>query len=78
LIFNPDNPMPTKKSSQKTVAASKAAKTTRQGQRAPGKTQTSISLRVSLLNWAREKADADGRSLSNWIEQMILSKRDSE
>jgi hypothetical protein len=76
-LFNHDNPMPAKKSAKKTVAASKPAKT-RQGQRAPGKTQTSISLSESILNWARGKADADGRSLSNWIEQEIRSKREAE
>ena len=51
-------------------------KSTRQGQRAPGKTQTSISLRKDLLDWARAKAESDGRSLSNWIEQLIRSQSD--
>ena len=46
-------------------------KATKQGQRAAGKTQTSISLRKDLLDWARVKAESDGRSLSNWIEQLI-------
>jgi hypothetical protein len=49
-------------------------KSTKQGQRAPGKTQTSISLRKDLLDWARTKADSDGRSLSNWIEQLIRNQ----
>jgi hypothetical protein len=53
-------------------------KSTRQGQRAPGKTQTSISLRKDLLDWARDKADSDGRSLSNWIEQLIRSQSGSD
>jgi hypothetical protein len=50
----------------------------RQGRRAPGKTQTSISLRLDLLDWARAEAQKDGRSLSNWIEQLIRSKMPAE
>lgn len=50
----------------------------RQGRRAPGKTQTSISLRQDLLDWARTEAQKDGRSLSNWIEQAIRSKMPDE
>jgi len=45
-----------------------------QSRRAAGKTQTSISLRRDLLDWARAEAQKDGRSLSNWVEQMIRSK----
>lgn len=61
--------MAAKKNTKKT--SSKTIKPTRQGQRAAGKTQTSISLRVDLLNLARAKAEEEGRSLSNWIEQLI-------
>jgi hypothetical protein len=66
--------MPAKKTAKATMPARK----TKQGQRAPGKTQTSISLSISLLEWARGKAAADSRSLSNWIEQLIRSKQDAE
>jgi len=45
-----------------------------QTRRAPGKTQTSISLRGDVLEWARVEAGKDGRSLSNWVEQLIRSK----
>ena len=58
-------------SSAKAAKPSTSAKPSRQGQRAPGKTQTSISLRSDLLEFARQKADNDGRSLSNWIEHLI-------
>jgi hypothetical protein len=63
---------------KKIVKASKSAKSATKSQRAPDKTQTSISLSVSSLEWARAQADSDGRSLSNWIEQLIRSKRDAE
>jgi hypothetical protein len=63
---------------KKTAKASKPARKTKQGQRAPGKTQTSISINIASLEWARVKAEADGRSLSNWIERLIASKHDAE
>ena len=63
---------------KKTAKASKPARKTKQGQRAPGKTQTSISINIASLEWARVKAEADGRSLSNWIERLIASKQDAE
>ncbi len=44
---------------------------TRHGKRADGKTSTSISISEDLLRTAREAAAADGRSLSNWIEQHL-------
>lgn len=46
-------------------------KQTRHGKRAEGKTQTSITMSEELLNRAKEAAAKDGRSLSNWIEQLI-------
>ena len=63
---------------KKAAKSTKTAKTTKQGQRAPGKTQTSISLSVTFLTWAQEKAAQDGRSLSNWIEQQIRTMREAE
>ena len=51
---------------------------TRHGQRADDKTQTSISLRKELLKAARQKAEADNRSFSNWVEQIILEKLGEE
>ena len=46
-------------------------KQTRHGKRAPGKTQTSITLNEDLLARAKEAAAKDGRSLSNWLEQLV-------
>lgn len=43
-------------------------------QRADGKAQTSISLRKDLLDQAKDQATAEGRSLSNWIEQILRDK----
>ena len=43
----------------------------KQGRRADGKTATSISVRDELLDSARKVAEADGRSLSNWLEQLM-------
>ena len=67
-----------KKTAKAAKPATKAAKKTRHGQRAPGKTQTSISLSIVLLEWARKKAEHDGRSLSNWIELMFRDLRDAD
>ena len=39
--------------------------------RASGKTATSISLDEDLLKKARELAEQDGRTFSNWIEQQL-------
>jgi hypothetical protein len=54
-----------------------AKKTTRRKRRDPGKTQTSISLRVDLLDRTNAKAEADGRSFSNWVEQLLQNELDS-
>lgn len=69
--------MPAKKT------AKKPSKTTKPAipavpQRGQGKRQTSISLSESSLSRAREKAAEDGRSLSNWLEQLIRNQRDAE
>ncbi len=40
-------------------------------QRSEGKTATSISMSQETLNRAKEAAQQDGRTLSNWIEQLI-------
>ena len=51
----------------------------RRGQRrAPDKTQTSISLRRATLERAREAAAKDGRTFSNWLEQMLRAKFEEE
>jgi len=63
---------------KKTAKVSKPAKKLRKPQRAPGKTQTSISMSVSFMEWAWGKAASEGRSLSNWIEQLIRGLRDAE
>jgi len=53
------------------MSAKKTPKKTRHGIRADGKTATSISLSEDLLKKAREAAEEDGRSFSNWIEQQL-------
>lgn len=40
-------------------------------QRAAGKTATSVSLSEETLERARQAAAQDGRSLSNWLENLI-------
>jgi predicted DNA binding CopG/RHH family protein len=45
------------------------------GRRASGKTQTTISLSDELLAKAKENAEADGRSLSNYIEQLLKKEQ---
>ena len=54
--------MPTKKQTRKQY-----------GRRASGKTQTTISLSQEMLEKAKRKAEADGRSISNYIEQLLKS-----
>ena len=44
--------------------------------RAEGKAQTSISLRRELLEAAKEAAEKDNRSLSNWLEILLKEKLD--
>ena len=41
------------------------------GRRASGKTQTSLSLSDEVLEKARANAEKEGRSLSNYIEQLL-------
>ncbi len=54
--------------------AARAKRGSRHGKRAEGKTQTSISMREDLILRAREEAARDGRSLSNWIEQLLKER----
>lgn len=54
--------MPTKKQTRKQY-----------GRRASGKTQTTISLSQDMLEKAKRNAEADGRSISNYIEQLLKS-----
>lgn len=44
---------------------------TRHGKRAPGKTQTSLTMSEEILSKAKAAAERDGRSLSNYIEQLL-------
>lgn len=53
------------------TAKKKKSTESRHGKRRAGKTATSISLSEDLLRKAQEEAAADGRSLSNWIEQRL-------
>jgi len=46
--------------------------------RAADKAQTSISLRNDLLQRARESAAEEGRTFSNWLEQMLRAKFEEE
>lgn len=46
-------------------------KQTRHGKRAPGKTQTSLTMSEEILSKAKAAAERDGRSLSNYIEQLL-------
>lgn len=41
------------------------------GRRGAGKTQTSISLSDEMYEKAKRNADAEGRSLSNYLEQLL-------
>ena len=43
---------------------------TRHGKLAEGTAQTSITMRKEVMEKARAAAEADGRSLSNWLEQV--------
>ncbi len=43
------------------------------GRSGAGKTQTTISLSDEALAKAKKNADADGRSLSNYLEQLLKS-----
>lgn len=56
------------------MARKHSIKKSRHGVRAPGKTQTSITLREVVLERARAVARADGRSLSNWLEKLLIDK----
>jgi hypothetical protein len=46
----------------------------RHGVRAENKTQTSISLRLDLLRAAQDAAAVEGRTFSNWLEQLLKDK----
>jgi hypothetical protein len=49
-------------------------KKSRHGRRAENKTQTSVSLSADLLEKARAQAESEGRTFSNWLEQMLKEK----
>ncbi len=48
----------------------KSPKETRHGKLAESTAQTSITMKKEVMEKARAAAQADGRSLSNWIEQV--------
>jgi hypothetical protein len=52
----------------------KKSTTSRHGMRAENKTQTSISLRLDLLQAAQNAAAHEGRTFSNWLEQVLKDK----
>jgi hypothetical protein len=56
------------------MARPRKGKESRHGKRAENKTQTTLSLRKDVLAWARAKAAADDRSLSNWLERHLASQ----
>lgn len=54
------------------MASKKSAPQRKQyGRRADGKTQTTLSLTEEVLAKAKKAAEEDGRSLSNFIEQLL-------
>jgi hypothetical protein len=52
----------------------KKPSSSRHGVRAENKTQTSISLRLDLLQAAQAAAAREGRTFSNWLEQMLKDR----
>ena len=54
-------------------SASKLIDRKRYGRRATGKTQTTISLSEEALAKVKAAAEADGRTLSNFIERLIMT-----
>ncbi|HWB04717.1 MAG TPA: hypothetical protein VG796_16940 [Verrucomicrobiales bacterium] len=53
------------------TAKKKTAARKKYGRRAEGKTQTTISLSDAVYEKAKSIAEADGRSLSNYLEQLL-------
>ena len=53
------------------MAAKKKSTESRHGKLAEGTSQTSITMNKALLEKARKAAEAEGRSLSNWLEQVV-------
>lgn len=53
------------------MASKKAPERKHYGRRGDGKTQTTLSLSEEVLEKARKAAETDGRSLSNFIEQLL-------
>jgi hypothetical protein len=53
------------------MKSKESKKPTRHGLRAPGKTQTSLTMSEDILSKAKTAAAQDGRSLSNYIEQLL-------
>jgi hypothetical protein len=52
----------------------KKTPSSRHGVRADNKTQTSISLRLDLLQAAQASAAREGRTFSNWLEQVLKDR----
>jgi predicted HicB family RNase H-like nuclease len=53
------------------MAAKKKSTESRHGKLSEGTAQTSITMNKALLEKARQAAEAEGRSLSNWLEQVV-------
>jgi hypothetical protein len=53
------------------MTAKKKTARKRYGRRAEGKTQTTISLSDAVYEKAKRAAESDGRSLSNYLEQLL-------
>jgi hypothetical protein len=47
------------------------------GRQAEGKTIKSLSLDSDLVSWSEQKALADGRSLSSWLNALLSKARGS-
>ncbi len=48
----------------------KTPRPSRHGKLADGTAQTSVTMKKEIMERARAAAKADGRSLSNWLEQI--------
>ena len=53
------------------MASKKKNPNSRHGKLADGTSQTSITMKKELLQKAKAAAQKDGRSLSNWLEQLV-------
>lgn len=54
----------------------KQPKKSRHGKLAEGTAQTSVTMKTEIMEKARAAAEADNRSLSNWLEQVAKKALD--